>query len=72
MAVRRDVWAHEREEVSHACREADLVRLDDVLEVLAALERAGVRYAVFGGLRDRDDAMRLARMFDLDDDGDDA
>jgi hypothetical protein len=26
------------------------VTLDDVLTVLAALERAGVRYAVFGGL----------------------
>lgn len=26
------------------------MRLDDVLEVLAALEGAGVRYAVFGGL----------------------
>lgn len=26
------------------------MRLDDVLTVLAALERAGVRYAVFGGL----------------------
>jgi hypothetical protein len=36
------------------------MNLDDVLRVLAALERAGVRYALFGGL-----AM-AAHGFDLD------
>jgi len=50
------------------------MRREDVLTVLDALERAGVRYAVFGGVamaahgfdratRDRDDAQRLARAF---------
>lgn len=42
--------AHQRTPAVRAPMYPDAMRLEDVLTVLDALERAGVRYAVFGGL----------------------